>query len=203
MRTNGANLSSGDKGAAHPEPSFLLLSLDLHGVGDNVRYGSAPEAPMPATVVKTPVTHPATTLGKALGFAHERWLAGVRAALAPALLDESTRWDRWTAVRYLRDRFTARLEQERRFVRGIPGLDRAVLAQIEAGCEALERLRAQVDLAGRRRHTGGVVMLLLTNFLERLNDWCAAVEHAVATIPRTTLPPDALELLADLEGVPA
>ena len=157
---------------------------------------------MPATVTHRPVAQPSTTLGKALGPAHERWLAAAQAALAPALLAESTRWDRWTAVRYLGDRFTTRLEQERELVRGIPGLDREMLAQVETGYEALERLRARIDLAGRRRHTGGVVMLLLTNFLELLTDWCAAVEHAVATVPLAALPPDALQLLANLEGAP-
>lgn len=158
---------------------------------------------MLATVVNAPAPHAATMLGKALGPTHERWIAAAQAALAPALLAESTRWDRWTAVRYLGDQFTTRLEQERELVRDIPGLDREALAQVETGYEALERLRARIDLSGRRRHTGGMVMLLLINFLELLTDWCAALEHAVATVPLATLPPDALKLLADLERAPA
>jgi hypothetical protein len=158
------------------------------------------EAPMPATAMHPPAAHPGTTLGKALGPIHERWRADVHAALAPALHGGATRWDRWTVVRYLRDRFVTRVEQERTLVRMIPGMKPAALARIEAAYAALERLRAQIDVAGRQRHTGGLVMGLSADFLELLADWCARVEHATAAVPLATLPAEAARILDELEA---
>ncbi len=155
---------------------------------------------MPATVIHRRVAPPGATLGKALGPIHDRWLADIQAAVRPALLAAATRWDRWTAVRYLGDQFPARMRQERALVRMIPGMNRAELAEIEAGYDALERLRARIDAAGRRRHTGGVVMVLLAKLLELLAAWCARIERAAAPVPLAALPAEAAELLAELEG---
>jgi hypothetical protein len=127
---------------------------------------------MPATVAN-PAVRPAPTLGKVLRRSHEKWLADLRTALAPALLAEGNRWDRWAAVRLLRDPFSARLEQERQLTGSIPRLDRALLAEIESGYTELERLRARIDLAGR--------------------------QHVVATTPLATLPRESLNRLTDLE----
>jgi hypothetical protein len=145
-------------------------------------------------------TRSATTVADVLVPLHEQWLATVHRAIGPALLGTSTVWDRWTAVRYLRDEFAARFENERSLVRRIPRLDREAFQRIEAGSDTLERLRVQVGLAGRHRHTGGLVMLLLQNLLELLVDWCKAVERAVACVPLASLPIEAVQVLTDLEA---
>jgi hypothetical protein len=155
---------------------------------------------MPASVIAAPATRSSTTLGEVLHPLHERWLAALERAVAPALLGTSSVWDRWTAVRYLRDQFMPRLDQERKLLRQLPQMDRAALDRIEAAYQRLERLRGEIDDEGRRRHTGGLVMLLLRGFLDLLSDWYFAIEHATTDVPLTTLPGEAVRLLTDLEA---
>lgn len=155
---------------------------------------------MPATMTAAPATHSGATLGEALAPLHEQWLVAVQRAVAPALLGTATIWDRWTAVRFLGDQFTERLGQERKLVRQIPRLNRDARERIEAGYEGLERVRAQIDAAGRRRHTGGLVMLLLANLLELLTNWCVEIEQAVARVPLATLPPEGVRILTDFQA---
>jgi hypothetical protein len=140
-----------------------------------------------------------TTVGEVLAPLHERWLAALQTAVGPALLPTSSRWDRWTAVRYLRDALAERLAQERKLVRSIPGLKVPVLIRLEAGFEVLERVIAEVNAAGRRRHTSGLVMVLLQDLLEHLADWFVAIEHATAEIPLLRLPPDGVRLLGQMQ----
>jgi hypothetical protein len=155
---------------------------------------------MSAAMIAAPVIHARTTLGEALAPLHEQWLADVQRVLGPALLGTATLWDRWTAVRYLVDQFAGRLEQERKLARRVPRLDRDALERIETGYDTLERLRAQIDAAGRHRHTGGLVMLLLQRFLELLAEWCAAIEWAAARVPVATLAAEAVQILTDLQA---
>jgi hypothetical protein len=156
------------------------------------------EGPVSATMTSaTSIT--GTTVGEVLAPLHERWLAALQVAVGPALAPASTRWDRWTAVRYLRDELAERLAQERKLVRSIPGLSRTVVLRVEAGFEALERVIAEVNAAGRRRHTSGLVMVLLRNLLEHMADWYVAIEHAIADVPLVRLSPEAIRLLGELQ----
>lgn len=140
-----------------------------------------------------------TTAGEVLAPLHERWLAALQTAVGSALVPTSTRWDRWTAVRFLRDELAERLAQERKLVRSIPALGRSVVLRIEAGFEVLERVIAEVNAAGRRRHTSGLVMVLLQNLLEHLADWYVAIEQAIADVPLARLSPEAVRLLGELQ----
>ena len=154
---------------------------------------------MSAVTMPEPGRLARTTLDEVLAPLHERWLAAVQMAVRPALSATSTRWDRWTAARYLRDELADRLGQERKLVRTIPELDRAGVRRIEAGFEVLERVLAEATLAGRRRHTGGLMMVLLKSLLEHLADWYVAVEHATADVPLTRLPPEAVAILSEFQ----
>jgi hypothetical protein len=153
---------------------------------------------MPATMTAAP-RRSSTTLSDALAPLHEEWISTVHRAVAPALLGSASIWDRWTAVRYLEDQFAARLEQERKLVRHVPGLEPGALARIAAGFESLERIRVRIVAAGPRRHTGGVVMLLLRNLLELTADWCVAIEMAAYRVPLAELPTEAVQILNDLQ----
>lgn len=152
---------------------------------------------MSATMMP-PTSLTGTTVGEVLAPLHERSLAALQTAMGPALIPTSTRWDRWTAVRYLRDELADRLAQERKLVRSIPGLGRAAVLRLEAGFEVLERVIAEVNVAGRRRHTSGVVMVLLQDLLEHLADWYVAVEQATVDVPLVGLPPQAIRILGEL-----
>ena len=140
-----------------------------------------------------------TTVGEVLAPLHERWLAALQTAVGPALVPSSSRWDRWTAVRYMRDQLSEQLVGERKLVRSLPGLEPPVVHRIEAGFEVLERVIAEVNAAGRRRHTSGLVMVLLQDLLEHLADWFVAIEHATAEIPLLRLPPDGVRLLGQMQ----
>jgi hypothetical protein len=139
-----------------------------------------------------------TSVGEVLAPLHERWLAALQTAVAPALVPTSTRWDRWAAVRYLRDELADRLAEERKLIRSIPGLGRAAVLRLEAGFEVLERVIAEVNVAGRRRHMSGLVMVLLQDLLEHLADWYVAIEHATAAVPLLRLPPEGIRILGEL-----
>ena len=90
-----------------------------------------------------------TTIGEVLAPLHERWLAALQTAVGPALLPTSSRWDRWTAVRYVRDELAERLAQERKLVRGIPGLKAPVLIRLEATPRATSMSRVKVSTLAR------------------------------------------------------
>ena len=156
-----------------------------------------------AAMMTAPAPITGTTIRDVLAPLHERWVAALQTAVGPALLPMSTRWDRWTAVRYLRDELTDRLTQERKLVRSIPGLGRAATVRLEAGFEVLERIIAEIDIAGRRRNTSGIVMGLLERLLEHLADWYVAIEHATADVPLLRLPPEGIRVLGELRPAAA
>jgi hypothetical protein len=156
------------------------------------------EVCMPATMTAAP-RRSSTTLLDALAPIHEEWISTVHRAVSPALLGSASIWDRWTAARYLGDQFAARLEQERKLVRYVPGLEPGALARIEADFGSLERIRVRIVAAGRLRNTGGVVMLLLRSFLELLAEWCVAIELAADRVPLAELPTEAAQILSDLQ----
>jgi hypothetical protein len=151
-----------------------------------------------SAMMTAPAPITGTTIRDVLAPLHERWVAALQTAVGPALVPTSTRWDRWTAVRYLRDELMDRLVQERKLVRSIPGLGRAATVRLEAGFEVLERVIAEIDVAGRRRNTSGIVMGLLERLLEHLADWYVAIEQATADVPLTQLPSEGIRLLGEV-----
>ncbi len=58
---------------------------------------------------------------------------------------------------------------------------------------------AEVNAAGRRRHTSGLVMVLLQDLLEHLADWFVAIEHATAEVPLLRLSPEGVRLLGEMQ----
>ena len=150
------------------------------------------------SITGTPVTGP--PVAEVLAPLHERWLAALQTAVGPALVPTSSRWDRWTAVRYMRDQLSEQLVGERKLVRSLPGLEPPVVHRIEAGFEVLERVIAEVNAAGRRRHTSGLVMVLLQDLLEHLADWFVAIELATAELPLERLSAQAVHRLRELQS---
>jgi hypothetical protein len=80
----------------------------------------------------------------------------------------------------------------------VPGLDRNAVQRIEAGYEVLERLAAEIDQVARRRHTGGLVIVLLRSLLEHLADWYVTIEHSLRRRPVALLPRDVRLMLEEL-----
>lgn len=155
---------------------------------------------MPATLNTRCAPRSAAMLDEVLTPMHRDWAACVARACAPALLGTSTIWDRWSAVRYLNDAFQEQLGQERELIRRLPRIDSQTRERLAAVFETLERLRARIDSAGRRHHTGGLVTVLLKNLLEQLDAWCAATEHVAGSIPLALLPDQALDLLIEIQA---
>lgn len=141
-----------------------------------------------------------TSVGDVLGPQHQRWLPAVEAAVHPALLGTSTLWDRWGAARYLEERLAPRLEQELALARLLPELPRQDLEHIESDYARLEQLRAGIEAAGSRHHTGGLIMTVLEQYLGVLTGWWVDLEQATARISLAALPAAAVGVLRDLEG---
>jgi hypothetical protein len=155
---------------------------------------------MHATLNTLPALRSGAMLDEVLIPIHRRWRGRVAQACAPALLVTSTIWDRWSAVRYLNDAFQEQLGQERELIRRLPRIGSQTRERLEAVFETLERLRAQIDAAGRRHHTGGLVTVLLKNFLKQLDAWCTAIEHVARSTPLALLPDQALDLLIEIQA---
>lgn len=144
----------------------------------------------------------------ALAQVQERWISIVARVLAPATMARAGFWERWAAVRFLSDQFTNVCRLEGSLVERLaPLLDAGELAGLREGLGRIERLRQELDTAGRRRGTAPVVAGLSLQLLLEVQRWSRALEQAAAAIPPADIPSDARELLdriataADLGGL--
>jgi hypothetical protein len=154
---------------------------------------------MTATPIAPWMTQNGAMLAEVLAPLHEHWFAALQDAVDPALQRTATTWDRWTAARYIGDQVAERLEQERRVIELMPRLSFSARGQIERGFRTLERVRREIERAGREQRADGLLDHLLARFVELLADWYAAIELATAWVPVDTLPAEALEILTGLE----
>jgi hypothetical protein len=143
----------------------------------------------------------AIPLAGALRPLHDRWVADACSQVDPLLrTPRADWWERWTAIRYLADQFDARFRQECKLLAAITDLlDRSVAERLEAERDALDRIRGEVDLLGRRHRTAGPVAALAAELLERLAVWCAGIEAATDALDVDELDERALAALADLQ----
>jgi hypothetical protein len=130
---------------------------------------------------------------------HEHWLTAAQRIFAPVLHGRATMWDRWTAVRHVRQ-VANRLEEERRVMDLTPHLAPSSRVRIEDGFDALMRVRHQIAKVGGRERSGALLSHLLSRFVELLAEWYAAVEHAAAWVPLDELPTKALAIMCGLES---
>jgi hypothetical protein len=147
---------------------------------------------------------PDLPLSTPLRLVHDRWLREVRNNLTPATLPSgSTIWERWGAVRYLADEFNFHFGCECSLVDQLHDrLEPGVAARLVAEREALEQIRAELDVLGRRHGTAGSVSVLARALIDRLSLWCAEIEAATRGLAVGELDQQTLELLAQLEAAP-
>lgn len=145
------------------------------------------------------------TLAARLRRVHDRWLREVRTQLEPvALASTSSVWDRWGAARYLADQFNYHFHTAGTLLHQLrPHLAPAAAERLAADRDALERMRDELSVLGRRQGTAAPVAVLARALLERLARWCADLESATQGLSAEELEQEVRDLLARFETAPA
>ena len=158
----------------------------------------ADAAPAPAPA--NPGSRGVATVGRHLASIHARWLAEVSRNLLPACSPRAGFWPRWTAVRYLADRFDRDYGLEGELLDGLlDEVEPRAAERLTDGRRALEILRQDLDWIGRRRGTGIPTAAVAGAFLQTLRRWCADLERALWSLQVEEVRPQTAELLARLE----
>jgi hypothetical protein len=159
------------------------------------------ERPM-TTAALRPTTADAATVGGRLASIHARWLVEVSRNLLPACDPRAGFWPRWTAVRYLADRFDRDFGLEGELLDGLlDGIEFRAAERLTDDRRALEILRQDLDWIGRRRGTGLPTAAVAGAFLQTLRHWCAELERALWSLRLEEVRPPTAELLAQLEVI--
>lgn len=140
------------------------------------------------------------TLAPVLRQAHRAWVDEARRCLLPTTSTTASFWDRWTAVRYLADRFLGQYRRERALVEELrPFLPPDTLDRLSEEAERVAQVRLELDALGRRRGTAVKVAAASRSLLQLLRRWCSEIERAASRIPRSVLPEEAIRLVEELE----
>jgi hypothetical protein len=147
----------------------------------------------------TPTRRTARTVGAVLATIHEGWMRQVSVFLGPALNDDVDFWTRWSAARFLSDRFGDRFRLECELVTALGDLISDDAANTLATTRAqLERVADELSDAGRRRATRIRTAQLARRFIDQLALWCVEVEVATGGLGTAGLPEAAARLLSRL-----
>lgn len=147
----------------------------------------------------TPTRRTARTLGAVLATIHEGWMRQVTIFLGPALNDDVDFWARWSAARFLSDRFGDRFSLECELVDALSELISEDAAETLATTRAqLERIIEELSDAGRRRGTRMLTAQLARRFIDELALWCVEMEVATNGLGTAGLPEPAACLLSRL-----
>jgi hypothetical protein len=134
-----------------------------------------------------------------LSLVHDQWMERIARLLAPATSPRATFWERWGAVRFLSDQFEDRFRLEAELAASLAEhLPPSVRVRLRAARVAVERARADLMAAGRRRGTAAQVALLSRRFLDQARRWCATLELATGGLVTDDLSPESRTLIARL-----
>lgn len=140
------------------------------------------------------------SLRPALEREHRLWIEDVAAALEPGSRPDAGTWARWTALRYLRTTFAARLDQERQMVEGMAAdLTEDQREILWALGELLDALRQQLDHLIGLCHQAQQFSLVTGKIVMTLGHWCRAVEDGLGPHAITVMPRRSREVLARLD----
>jgi hypothetical protein len=140
------------------------------------------------------------TLESLLSPIHDKWIEQVGALLAPAMVPHANFWERWGAVRYLIDRFEDRFRLECALVDSLGGwLSRSEVVRLSTIRAALERIRSDLIVLGRRRGTAMVVAAFAREILDQAKLWCVELELTTRNLRRDDLTEESERLLERLE----
>ena len=141
-------------------------------------------------------------MGRHLASIHAPWLAEVSRNLLPACHPRAGFWPRWTAVRYLADRFYRDYGLEGQLLDGLlEEVEPQAAQRLTDGRQALEILRRDLDWIGRRRGTGIPTAAIAGALLQILRRWCAELERALWSLRLEEVRPQTAELLDRLEVI--
>lgn len=158
------------------------------------------EVAMTALCERSPQLEIKGTLAPVLRVAHDSWIRETNEFLFPITRREASFWNRWTAVRYLADQFMGQYRRERALVAVLrPLLAPEVGERLVQQGQRIGALQDAIDRLGRKRGTGGTVLVIGRGLLASLRDWCREIEAAAGPIPREMLPEQGHRLIAELE----
>lgn len=145
------------------------------------------------------------TLNPVLCRAHDAWMAEGDRLLGPVTDPNATFWQRWSAVRYMKDLFQPRLQLEKRLVDELHAfLTPELNVRLAMQADRLERLYRDLDLLADRRCIARQMGRTAQELLEALRLWYAEIEFAVGEIRQSELSRPAIQLLDRIRaGQPA
>lgn len=144
------------------------------------------------------------TLLPILRILHDRWIADVRAELAPALRPAASPWERFAAIRYLDTVFRLRLRRESDAIDAVAGLVAPRQGTtLLATAQLLDLLRVEIGDLSQQAASDLLVPPLLHALVQQLEHWCADVEVAFGWMRRDTMAPEALDGFLAVSELPA
>jgi hypothetical protein len=139
------------------------------------------------------------TLSEVLSPTHDLWIEEARQLLQPDAGPSGALLDRWSAVRWLDERFLERFEAERAVMAElaafIPALE---LDMLEAGAQRVAGLHLLLGRIGCRRGGAAEFAHAAAEFLEALEMWCAWIELAATRVRPEALSPGGRRILSEL-----
>jgi hypothetical protein len=139
------------------------------------------------------------TLTAVLSPTHDVWIEDVRQLLLPATVPNAGFLDRWSAVRYLDDRFAERFNTERALMAELlPFVTAREASMLEAGAGRVAGLHLALDRIGCRRGTAAEFARATAEFLKALELWCAQFELAAARVRPAALTAEGQRVLGQL-----
>jgi hypothetical protein len=149
-----------------------------------------------------PMLGPVTTdetLAAVLSPTHDVWIEDVRQLLLPATPPNAAFLARWSALRYLDDRFVDRFTAERALVSEVlPFVSPREATLLEAGAERITWLHFALDRIGCRRGTADEFARTAAELLKALELWCVQIELAAARIRAAALSAEGQRVLGQL-----
>jgi hypothetical protein len=135
---------------------------------------------------------------------HQHWLRNVEEAVGPVQAPNARFWERWTAARYLSDRFEAWYDHETALARSLALLLRPMdTTRLADSARQLEIVRDHLDTLGRRRGTAKEMRTLAGDLLRILQHWFAELELAVAGMTVRQLSDESRRILSYLQTLAA
>lgn len=130
---------------------------------------------------------------------HDSWMGDADQILEPLMRRDTTFWERWAAVNYLRDQFPERFSMEQELLTELHSfLTPEANERLRMQSERLTRLLTELELLGEQRATARQMASAVRTLLEDLRLWYAEIEIATAGIRRADLGAHAAQLFARL-----
>jgi hypothetical protein len=127
---------------------------------------------------------------------HDSWMGDADQILDPLMRRDTTFWERWAAVNYLRDQFPERFTMEQELLTELHSfLTPEANERLRMQTERLTRQLTELEMLGEQRAAARQMACAVRTLLEDLRLWYAEIEIAAGGIRRVDLGARAAQLL--------